>query len=617
MLGVPAPYDDPSENRRYLFEARTDIRRRPDDPDPEGLPLLEDDEGERGVFGQVVSEEGRGFADVWKHAHFCWEYKRPGGDLKKALRQLKEYKDQLHNPPLLIVSDFDTFEIHTNFTGYPPTVERFSITDLANPGDAWRDRGVEPRVLLKEAFTDPSYFRPKRSAAAITEDLAGQIGDLSKQLREAKGPGGEPPDPHEVAHFLMQVVFCFFAEDVGLLPKNIFTDLIERCHRGDHTTFPRKALELFRAMAEGGDWGPATIQHFNGALFRDIASQPNIPIPKGWLGRLLLIGRKDWSGVEPAIFGTLFERSLDPGKRSQIGAHYTSRDDILLIVEPVIMAPLRKEWRAIQDEVAGLVEKLAAPAPAPGSGGAKKGARTKARRRIERLVLDFGEKLGTLRVLDPACGSGNFLYVAIQQLLDLEKDVLAFAQRPEINVDFYPKVSPAQLFGIDINDYAAELARVTIWIGYLQWLAQQEEGPRREPILDPLDTIECRDAILDRSDPETPTPAAWPEADYIIGNPPFLGTKILRRGLGDHYVEDLFTIYGAAIPPFSDLCCYWFELARREIERSKGIRAGLLATQGIRGGDNRTVLKRIKQTGEIFLSWSDRPWILDGAAVHI
>lgn len=608
LLGVPAPTDNPVTDSDYGFEARTDVSAS-------GLYATRFHEGK--PIYQVSTGPGGGFVDVWMKGHFCWEYKRPGkhANLPAALMQVKAYKDSLGNPPLLIVSDVDRYEIHTNFTNHPPTTYAFGITELLSPSDDWRRKHptISPLQVLRRVFDDVEWFRPAKTIAAITEDLAANIGQLAIALRDAGN------QPHAVAHFVMQMVFCFFAEDIGLLPKDVFTDLIAKS-LNDEQHFPGKARRLFQAMADGGHFGSDTINWFNGGLYKDIDADPVINIPSAWLGQLLLVARADWSSVEPSIMGTLFERSLDPGKRSQIGAHYTSRDDIMLIIEPVVMEPLRRKWVDVQKDVAEWLEQRAE----------KKTKPTKRRydRKIENAITTFVDDLGSLKVLDPACGSGNFLYVAIQQLLDLEGQARSFAASPEIAVTFTPRVHPRQLYGIDINFYATELARVSIWIGYLQWMYQNGDSPRSRPILDPLDTIQCRDAILKWADDqgnEVPDyqdgaqclgHAEWPEADFIIGNPPFLGTKLLRRGLGDHYVETLFRTFRDRIPGFSDLCCYWLEIAREHMTYGP-TRVGLLATQGIRGRENRKVLERIQSSGNIFFAISDRQWVLDGANVHI
>ena len=196
-------------------------------------------------------------------------------------------------------------------------------------------------------------------------------------------------------------------------------------------------------------------------------------------------------------------------------------------------------------------------------------------------------------MLDPACGSGNFLYVAIHMLLDLEKEVIAYAASQGLSL--VPHVSPSQLHGLEINPYAQQLAQVVIWIGYLQWMHYNGFKEPRDPVLQPIENIRCKDAILDLSDPEHPKEPEWPEAEFIVGNPPFLGGKLLRTNLGDEYVDAMFRVWDERVPREADLCCYWFEKARRQIERKKCFRAGLLATQGIRGGANRKVLQQIKR----------------------
>jgi len=319
--------------------------------------------------------------------------------------------------------------------------------------------------------------------------------------------------------------------------------------------------------------------------------------------------------VEPAIFGALFERGLDPDKRSQIGAHFTSREDIETLVEPVVMQLLRREW----DEYRTMVLNVLATGKKRPKGGEKPpvgNALDKAHREVDSLVRNFLDRLTTVKVLDPACGSGNFLYVTLQKLMGLEREVLNFAAAHGVP-SFIPRVDPLQLYGIEINAYAFELAQMTVWIGYLQALNRQGFHLPDNPVLKPMDTIQCRDAILDLTDPEHPKEPEWPVVDFIVSNPPFLGGKLLRRGLTDEYVDKLFKVWRDRVPPEADLCCYWFEKARKHIENNRCQRAGLLATQGIRGGANRRVLEHIKETGDIFFAVSDREWILDGANVHV
>jgi hypothetical protein len=363
---------------------------------------------------------------------------------------------------------------------------------------------------------------------------------------------------------------------------------------------------LFKAMSDGSDFGAERILRFNGGLFADADV---VPLRADDIGALVHVSRFDWGSVEPSIFGTLFERTLDPAKRSQIGAHYTSRDDILVLLEPVVMAPLRHEWSETKAACDRDWEKLQGAARRAGAKDSKP------RRDHDQRLRDFIERLAHVTILDPACGSGNFLYVAIRLLLDLEKDAIAYGARHGTNL--LPQVRPTQLAGIEINPYAQQLAEVVIWIGYLQWKHDNGFPAPRDPVLEPIESICRMDAILDLSDPQHPKAPTWPKADFIVGNPPFLGGKLLRTNLGDEYVDSVFSVWDERVPREADLCCYWFEKARDMVKRGRCQRAGLLATQGIRGGANRKVLERIKQTGDIFFAVSDRNWILDGAAVHV
>jgi MmeI, DNA-methyltransferase domain len=272
-----------------------------------------------------------------------------------------------------------------------------------------------------------------------------------------------------------------------------------------------------------------------------------VPLEVGELKVLTEAARLDWSSVEPAIFGTLFERSLDPSQRARLGAHYTSKEDILAIVEPVLMAPLRREW---DEEVRARVNDEAEKA------ATQTGRRaSNTLQRAERELFAFAERLRKVSVLDPACGSGNYLYVSLKELLDLEKEVSTFAGGIGLT-PFFPEVSPEQLHGIETSPYAHELAQVAIWIGYLQWLVENGFGTRQEPILGAMTNIVEMDAILARNGDGTLREPDWPSVDVIVGNPPFLGGKRLRAELRDEYVENLFTLYGGRVPREADLVCY-------------------------------------------------------------
>lgn len=555
-------------------------------------PAKADPEGTTFTFEKGVSKQsgGQGWADVWKKGFFAWEYKGKHKSLDVAYDQLQLYRDALLNPPFLIVSDMETIVIYTNFTNTIKQTFTLTFDDLLT-----RD-GLE---TLRNAFEHPERLRSEQTTEAVTKRAATEFGKLAESLRKAGH------DPEKAAHFLIRILFCLFAEDIGLLPENLFTKLIDNT-KDDPKRFHELLEQLFGHMASGGFFGLERIPHFNGGIFD---SAEALPLNRDDLEILARVARLDWSSIEPSIFGTLFERGLDPGKRAQLGAHYTSRDDILLIVEPVLMRPLRRRWDEVREQAEGLHQKW----QATNSGS---GAKTRLRRRLEKLLHSFANEIADTRVLDPACGSGNFLYVGLRQLLNLEKDVIAFGMSLGFPLRL-PITDPRNLYGIEINEYAHELAQATIWIGYIQWLHENGFGQPSEPILKALDNIQHKDAILAFDEEENPIEPEWPEADVVIGNPPFLGSQRLRRELGEPYVDALFELYGDRIPGTSDLSCYWFEKARSLIEQDGLHRAGLLATQGIRGRGSRAVLERIKDSGDIFWAQSDRKWILDGAAVHV
>lgn len=553
-------------------------------------PLEDDPTGERYTFEAGASKQqgGQGWADVYKRGHFGWEYKGKHADLDKAYAQLLQYRESLQNPPLLVVSDMERLVVHTNFTNTAKRVITITLDDLLTPSGL---------TNLRTVFYDPEAFRAPQTTAQVTEAAAKEFARLAESLRK----WGE--DPHRAAHFLIRLLFCLFAEDVGLLPSGLFSRLLERT-RTRSAAFAQQLQQLFSAMSAGGWFGTEEIPHFNGKLFDDATV---LELDSDALGILARVSALDWSSIEPSILGTLFERSLDPSKRSQLGAHYTSRDDILLIVEPVLMAPLRRKWVNVQARANDLAVKR---------DGASAGHRTRLDGELRALLTGFAQEIAGLQVLDPACGSANFLYVALKQLLDLEKEVILFAGQIGVGT-FFPSVSPEQLHGIEVNEYAHELAQVTVWIGYIQWLRDNGFGAPSQPILKPLDTITNIDAILAFDEHGRPYEPEWPQADVIIGNPPFLGDKKMRAELGDEYVEALRGLYDGRVPGGADLVTYWFERARAKVEWSEVSRVGLLATQSVRVGANRSVLDHIKKTGDIFLAWSDRPWILDGAAVRV
>lgn len=563
-------------------------------------PAAADQTGERFTFEKHVStnDDSKGYADVWKRQFFGWEYKGKHKDLNAAYKQLLRYREDLENPPLLVTCDQERFEIHTNFTGTRPQIYSFTLDELLL-GAPTANCALSPLDVLRAVFTEPSLLRPEAAQARVTERVAAEFAKLADSL-ETRGV-----EPQRAAHFLMRLLFCLFADSIGLLPEHLFRRMIE-ADKGKAANFCRKLRQLFAAMStKGSTFGMYDIHYFNGGLFAD-----DEVFDLDWrdMAVLNIAAALDWSQVEPAIFGTLFERSLDPGKRSQLGAHYTSKEDILLIVEPVVMAPLQARWAAVKAHALEIVVEMD---KATGRQHAK------LRADLEECLLDWIAALSNVKVLDPACGSGNFLYLSLRRMLDLWHEARIFAAQHGLPTFLDRQVHPSQLYGLETNIYAQELASVVVWIGYLQWLNQNGIGWPTEPILRRLDNIQHRDAILANDAEGRAIEPEWPEVNFIIGNPPFLGGKRLRTELGDSYVDALFSVYRDRVPPEADLVTYWFEKARDMIEAKKAGRAGLLATQGIRGGANRAVLERIKTTGDIFMAHSDRDWILEGANVHV
>jgi hypothetical protein len=572
-------------------------------------PVSADPKGEWFTFekGANKTSGGNGWADVWRRECFGWEYKGRHANLDRAYAQLLQYSVALENPPLLIVSDMSRIVIRTNWTNSVQETYEIALDDLTD--GAVRDR-------LKAAFLDPERFKPAKSRQDLTEETARDFAGIAHRLR-TRGH-----DAHRVAHFVNQLVFCMFAEDVGLLPDHLFTKMLT-ASRVRPERFESNAAKLFGAMADGGDIDFTPIEWFNGGLFTDNSV---LPVSSEDIDELISAARRDWSQIDPSILGTLFERGLDPAKRSQLGAHYTDRDKIMMIVRPVIIDPLEAEWADALARIAALeksvpkrtAERLLTPA--------ERGKSTRMLAEASAIHSDFIERLAKFRILDPACGSGNFLYVALKALKDIEHRANLDAEALGLPRGF-PRVGPECVLGIELNPYAAELARVSVWIGEIQWMRRNGFDAARNPILRPLETIECRDAAL----LETGGRAAWPEADVIIGNPPFLGSKFLRKGrpatstkpalegMGDEYVDALFAAYDNIVPASADLVSYWFANVDRAIRTTRLRSFGLIATKSIaKGASNRPLMAIVSGTDfKVFDAWQNEAWVIDGADVRV
>ncbi len=553
----------------------------------EPTPTDADPTGEWYCFERGARKDtgGDGWADVWKRGCFAWEYKGRRADLNAAFEQLRQYALALENPPLLIVSDMARFRIRTNWTNSVSMTHEFTLDDLAD--GATRDK-------LKWAMSEPERLRPGETRQGVTERAAATFAELAQGLRD------HGHEPQTVAHFVNRLVFCMFAEDVGLLPGNMFTRMLEHARRRPEE-FADLARDLFGAMSTGGRIGFEAVAWFNGGLFDDDTA---LPLDREGIETALKAAALDWSEIDPSILGTLFERGLDPDKRSQLGAHYTDRDKIMRIVDPVIVRPLLAEWETAKAGIAATVDRAdAAGSPA---------AQTRLRRQADQALRAFLERLRGFTVLDPACGSGNFLYLALHALKDIEHRVQLEAETLGLARGF-PAVGPPNVKGIEINAYAAELARVSVWIGEIQWMRRNGFSNSTNPILDPLETIECRDAILAPGGGEPD----WPEVDAVIGNPPFLGGKLLIGGLGEDYVSRMFAAWRSRVPPEADLVSYWFVKSGEQVASGKARRVGLVATNSIRGGANRRALQAAIDGRPIFDAWADEAWVIDGAAVRV
>ncbi len=629
LLDVPKP-DSPEVAQEYSFERQS-----------------------------LILGEARGYADVFYRDHFAWENKAPGKNLDAALRQLQQYSLALSNPPLLVVCDRLTIRIHTQFNGHPSETHTVRIDQLDQP---------DKRQLLRRLWLAPESFRPRQTNRDITEAAAKSFALLAEQLR------GRGHHPDAVAHFLTQCLFCFFAEDVGLLPGRMFERLVgNRQITSDRLT--TGLAQLFTTMQTGGLYGPDDIPWFNGGLFAHI-NVPKLEILD--ITELRNAAGLNWSAIDVSIFGTLFERGLDPAKRSQLGAHYTDPATIARIIDPVITRPLLQEWELLAQDLQAQTAKIKKHGDA-------------AYKKAHNRFLQWLERLRAFRILDPACGSGNFLFLGLKALKDVELQCITQAASLGLAREQDLVTGPHNMLGIELNEYAAELARVSLWIGEIQWRIAHGYEVKTNPVLEPLEQIECRDALLSwlprpqagegwgegdstgrsaeapphpcplpqggegataataaapalapahpatqaagsdpdfaqrnsGSDPEagppgaTATEAPWPRADVVVGNPPFLGDKKMRRELGDAYVDALRQTYAGRVPGGADLVCYWFEKSRTAIASQALNAAGFVATNSIRGGKNRAVLDAIVQSSRIFEAWSDEPWVNDGAAVRV
>jgi hypothetical protein len=545
-------------------------------------------------------------------------------------------------PPFIIVCDIGyCFDLYATFDGtwnhrpFPHAQQsRIFLADLEKHADTFR-----------AIFTDARSLDPSKHAAKVTREIAAHLANLAKSLEEAKH------DPERVAKFLMRCVFTMFAEDVELLTRETFVKMLDRWY-DDPDQFVPEVEAFWRTMNEGGSLPiVGKILRFNGGLFADPTA---LPLNKSQLWILRLAAQQDWADVEPAIFGTLLERALDAKERHRLGAHYTPRAYVERLVKPTIEEPLREEWEIVRAEVRTII--------AAGKGDDDRKAEVAARKPVH----DFYDRLRKIRILDPACGSGNFLFVALDVLKRLENEVLDLLHDLGDTAMFVTHgnpISPEQFLGIEIKPWAKEIAELVLWIGYLQWQIRTRGWRTNvpEPVLRDYHNIECRDAVLayDRVEPlldddgkpvtrwdgETmkvhpvtgenvpdessripvwryvnPTKAQWPSSDFVVGNPPYIGNKRMRDDLGSGYVDALRVTY-SDVPDSADYVMYWWRNAATKTEEGLIQRFGLITTNSIAHAAGRSIVSKHLNTAQMSIVFAipDHPWAdaTTGAAVRV
>ncbi len=634
-------------------------------PDPAGDPESNDY-----VFERVVKETGRDGSvssrriDLYKRDSFVLEAKqsrqKEGGDkqvhgppdlfradpetlgkraaarawdvlMLNARRQAEDYVRLLPGghepPPFVIVCDVGhCFEIYANFRRDGKAYDQFPdrqsfrvyLEDLREP---------EARERLAAIWRDPLSLDPARKAARVTRAIAERLAKVSKALEE------HGHDATDVAMFLMRCLFTMFAENVGLLPENAFKDLLAQCvERPD--AFPHDVGQLWEAM-DLGAWAHALrqkVRRFNGEFFRNRVA---LPLAKEEIGELLAAAGYDWRDVDPSIFGALLEQALDPAERRKLGAHYTPRAYVERLVSATIIEPLRADWG----------QAISTAERQKSEGRAKDALAT---------VQAFHDKLCATRVLDPACGTGNFLYVSLEMLKRLEGEVLEAVadlggQEALTGLEGHG-IDPHQFLGLEINPRAAAIAELVLWIGHLQWHIRTKGGLPSDPVLKAFKNIVEKDAVLEadkdllrdasgkpvtRIDAEgkpaevytyrNPRRPEWPEAEFIVGNPPFIGKgEFMRLALGDEYLQALAQAH-PAMNKSADYVMYWWDIAASKL-RTKGSmprRFGFVTTNSIGQFFNRRVLERnlcAEPPISIVMAIPDHPWTkvtTDAAAVRI
>ena len=521
-------------------------------------------------------------------------------------------------PPFIITCDVGhCLELYADFTGTGRAYSQFPdrkgfrifMEDLRDP---------DVRAELAAVWTDPHGLDPTRKAAKVTREIAARLAEVTKALEQ------RAYNAEDVAHFLMRCLFTMFAEDTELLPKGCFSALLEKSVE-DPTHFPHRLKTLWSQMETGEDYShviDARVRHFNGGLFKDTTV---FELGREEIGELLAAARADWKQVDPAIFGTLLEQALDKTERRKLGAHYTPRAYVQRLVDVTVMEPLRADWQAALTK--------AEAAKQDGKGDA-----------AIAIVRAFHHQLCTTRVLDPACGTGNFLYVSLELMKKLEGEVLqTLTNLGELQASLAlsgESVNPHQFLGLELNPRAAAIAELVVWIGYLQWHYRNYAGHPAEPILRAFQNInfghrEGYDAVLTWDGYPVPGVAvkdgkrvetypnarrpAWPDAEFIVGNPPFIAGQNFRSEFGDGYAEALWKAY-PQIAGGADLVMFWWDRAADTLVTRRAVlrRFGFVTTNSItQQFSGRVVARHMKGSAlSLAMAIPNHPWtkVTAGAA---
>lgn len=607
VLEVPRPHpaDANAETNDYVFERAVKETAREGSTSAKRIDLYKRDAfileakqsrqkgGAKELEGQGVLFEPAPGTRGKRTASKAWDIL-----MMNARQQAENYVRLLPTnhtaPPFVIVCDVGhCFEVYANFRRDGKAYDQFPdrqgfriyLEDL---------RDAKIRERLRGIWLNPEALDPSRNAARVTREIAERLAKVSKSL-EAKHK------PERVAMFLMRCLFTMFAEDVGLLPEKSFKAVLEGCEK-EPDTFVPVVHQLWEAMDKGGFAHAIrkTVKRFNGEFFKN----PEVlPLSAEAIFELRHAAGYDWKEVEPAIFGTLVEQALDPSERKALGAHYTPRAYVERLVHATIMDPLRSDWA----NVLSTVEKLKAA--------------NKPNEAIK-AVQSFHTMLTELRVLDPACGTGNFLYVSLELLKRLEGEVLevlADLGGQEVLTGF--GIDPHQFLGLELNPRAAAIAELVLWIGYLQWFYRTSKGEPPEPILKAFHNIKEKDAVLT---PDWKRRPEWPDAEFIVGNPPFIGAKDIRTRMPEGYPEALWAVH-KHMNESADFVMYWWDRAAEILARkgTKLRRFGLVTTNSISQVFQRRVMEahfQAKRPISLVMAIADHPWTKaakDSAAVRI